>query len=324
MAAELATRAATNGALAHQELDTLTLGTVFAKSGYFKDARDQAQAVVKILAGAELGIPAVASMTGIYIVKERITLSANLMGAIIKRSGRYDYRVRELSATAAKLDFFQRVDGKWESIGTSEFTWQDAVGAGLAGGDNWRKHPRNMLFARALSNGAKWHCPDVFAGGPAYTPEELGAEVDGETGEILRPAATAGGTWPKPTPVATAEATPEPVGDPDPLPEPDPDFVPAEFVQDTARLTSGQPDTDPARLAIANPVRLAAPKRTARERYLELVGEAEAQGLDSIPTPTENTPTEHIIEMGKRLRARIEAKELRDRMDAKGRMEAAK
>ena len=29
-----------------------------------------------------------------------------------------------------------------------------------------------MLFARAISNGVKWFCPDVFAG-PVYTPEEM-------------------------------------------------------------------------------------------------------------------------------------------------------
>ena len=28
-----------------------------------------------------------------------------------------------------------------------------------------------MLFARAISNGVKWYCPDVF-GGPVYVPEE--------------------------------------------------------------------------------------------------------------------------------------------------------
>lgn len=29
-----------------------------------------------------------------------------------------------------------------------------------------------MLFARAISNGVKWYCPDVFAG-PVYVPEEM-------------------------------------------------------------------------------------------------------------------------------------------------------
>ena len=46
------------------------------------------------------------------------------------------------------------------------------------------KWPKNMLFARALSNGAKWYCPDVFTTG-IYTPDEFGVEIDGETGEVL-------------------------------------------------------------------------------------------------------------------------------------------
>ena len=75
--------------------------------------------------------------------------------------------------------FFE--DGK--GIGRSRFTLQDAQKAGLNGSDNWRKYPRNMLFARALSNGVKWYCPDV-TGGPAYTPDELGAVVD-EDGEVI-------------------------------------------------------------------------------------------------------------------------------------------
>jgi hypothetical protein len=29
-----------------------------------------------------------------------------------------------------------------------------------------------MLFARAISNGVKWYCPDVFCG-PVYVPEEM-------------------------------------------------------------------------------------------------------------------------------------------------------
>jgi len=35
-----------------------------------------------------------------------------------------------------------------------------------------------------MSNGARWYTPDIF-GGPVYTPEELGAVVDGETGEVI-------------------------------------------------------------------------------------------------------------------------------------------
>lgn len=163
----------------YQAPDVMTLGTVLARSGYFQDARDAAQAVVKVLAGQELGFGPIASMTGIYIVKGRVSLSANLIAASVKR-GKYNYRVIELSDTACKIDFYE---GK-EKIGESAFSMEDAKAAGLAFGDTWKKFPRNMLFARAMSNGAKWYCADVF-GGPVYTPDELGAVVDGETGEML-------------------------------------------------------------------------------------------------------------------------------------------
>ena len=57
-----------------------------------------------------------------------------------------------------------------------------------AGTKNMDKFPRNMLFARAMSNGQKWYCPDAFNGATVYTPEELGAETD-ENGDIIP------GTW---------------------------------------------------------------------------------------------------------------------------------
>lgn len=163
--------------------DIMTLGNVFAKSGYFQDARDAAQAVVKMLAGQELGFGPVASMTGIYIVKGRVTLSANLIAAAVKKGGKYNYRVTELTDAVCKITFYE---GK-EAIGESSFTMEDAKAAGLVN-DNYKKFARNMLFARAMSNGAKWYCADV-TGGPTYTPDELGAVVDMETGEMLtRPA----------------------------------------------------------------------------------------------------------------------------------------
>lgn len=163
----------------HAGLDIANLGDILARSGYFQDTRDAAQAIVKVLAGQELGFGPIASMTGVYIVKGKVSLSANLMGAAVKRSGRYNYRVLELTDEAAEIEFYE--DG--QAIGRSRFTLDDAKKAALNSSDNWRKYPRNMLFARALSNGVKWYCPDV-TGGPAYTPDELGARVD-EDGEVL-------------------------------------------------------------------------------------------------------------------------------------------
>ncbi len=158
--------------------DAERLGGILAQSGFFADSRQAAQAVTKILAGAELGIGPVAAMTGIHIVQNRVTLSANLIAAVIKRSGRYNYRV-EWQEDACLITFFEQ----GQTVGVSKFGKADAQVAKL-NGDNWQKYPRNMWFARAMSNGAKWYTPDIFAG-PVYTPDELGAEVDGETGDVI-------------------------------------------------------------------------------------------------------------------------------------------
>lgn len=184
MTGTLTRRPATNGGVTVPH-DPITLGNILTASGFFSDSRDAAQAAVKVMAGQELGFGPIASMTGIYIVKGRVTVSANLMAAAIKRSA-YDYRVREHTAKNCVIDFYgPRLDGPGtELIGTSEFSMRDAAAAGLASSDTYKKHPRNMLFARALSNGAKWYCPDIF-GGPIYTPDELGQEIDGETGEVV-------------------------------------------------------------------------------------------------------------------------------------------
>lgn len=168
-------------AIRQNDLDQLwQLGSILAQSGMFQDARQEAQAVVKVLAGRELGFGAIASMTGVNVIKGRVSLSANLMAAAVKRSGKYTYRVRRMDNDVCEIEFLERVDGKWESIGVSPFTLADGKKAGT---QNLDKFPRNMLFARALSNGVRWFCPDV-TGGPVYTHEELGAEVDSE-GELV-------------------------------------------------------------------------------------------------------------------------------------------
>lgn len=156
------------------DLDTNTLGSVLVKSGFFQDTKDVAQAIVKVLAGRELGFGPIASMQGVYIVKGRVTLSANLVGAAIQRSGKYTYKVIVLQNDGCQIKFYEH--GK--EIGDSRFSLEDAKTAGILS-DTYRKFPRNMLFSRALTNGARWYCPEVF-NGPIYTPDELGAEVDDE------------------------------------------------------------------------------------------------------------------------------------------------
>lgn len=185
--------------LAIRETNSISVvdaATHMVKSGYFADAKDVSQAVVKILAGQEMGFGPFASMTGVHIIQGKPTPGANLMGAAVKSSGRYDYRVREMTEAVCEIEFFECSSGVNESIGKSRFTLEDGRKAGTK---NLDKFPRNMLFARAMSNGVKWYCPDVFNGAPVYTPEELGAEVD-EDGNVVEGTIVPPVTAPEPKP----------------------------------------------------------------------------------------------------------------------------
>lgn len=152
------------------ELQTLsvneiaTISETFFKSGMFADVKSAQQAMVKIMAGAEVGLPPFQSMSGIHIIVGKPVIGAGLIASKIKGSGKYDYKVIEMTDKNCSLDFYQ---GK-EKIGNSTFSEADAKRSQTK---NMEKYPKNMLFARAISNGVKWFCPDVF-GGPVYVPEE--------------------------------------------------------------------------------------------------------------------------------------------------------
>lgn len=156
--------------------DIQVLGEMMVASGFFKDIKSSAQACVKILAGAALGYDPFTSMNAFHIIEGKVCPTAGEIAARIKRSGKYDFRIERMEDDGCVLVFFQREDGAWNAVGKSEFLKADAVAAGLAGKDVWKKYPRNMYHSRALTNGARWFCPDVF-GGPVYTAEELGADV---------------------------------------------------------------------------------------------------------------------------------------------------
>ena len=169
------------GLAVRNEIDIESLGAIFVASGFFADTRSKAQAIVKIIAGDEMGFGPMASMRGVHIIEGKPTIAADLIAAAIQRSKRYAYRVAQLDNNGCTINFYEAVDGKLEKLGASTFDQADAKAAGLLGrkGDMYSKFPRNMYFSRALSNGARWYCPEIFSGA-IYTPDELGATVDGQ------------------------------------------------------------------------------------------------------------------------------------------------
>lgn len=157
----------------------------FAQSGMFKDARQASQAFAKIVAGQELGLGPAASMAGIHTIEGKMSPSSNLVATLIIRSGVYRFRVVEETKDRCVLRFLFRERDGWEEIGTSEFTHEEARAAELLEKANWRKYPKDMLFARALMRGARRYCADVFGGQPIYSPDELGLENIGPNGDVI-------------------------------------------------------------------------------------------------------------------------------------------
>jgi hypothetical protein len=135
---------------------------VFMASGLFPDVDSEAKAIVKIMAGAELGFSPIASMRGVNVFMGRVSLSADLMAALVKKNERYNFRVVISTANKCTIEWYD----KGTICHQSEFTIEQAQQAGLFGKPQklWEKYPRDMLYARALSRGAKVVCPQRLAG----------------------------------------------------------------------------------------------------------------------------------------------------------------
>lgn len=183
--------------ITHGEIETIfRLARGLSLSGFFKDSRQAEQAFAKLIFGRDLGLSATQAMTDIHIVEGKPEMSANLQAAKVRASD-YDYRVLAHDASRCVIEFGPAPapgrgnDGAWlpwpVAFGESEFTIEDARTADLAQKGVWRKYARNMLFARAMSNGVAWYCPDVFNGVRVYAEGEVHDAVTAESEQPQTP-----------------------------------------------------------------------------------------------------------------------------------------
>lgn len=157
------------------------ISVAFEKSQTFKNKGNSmtaAQLFIVIVAGQEMGIGPSQSVMGIKMIEGKPEISANLMAAMVKASGKYDYAVQygdgsDPDGLWCEVTFFRTDDG--EAIGQSRFSKADATQAGLWR-NNYLKFWRNMLFARALSNGVKWFVPDAL-----FVAAYHEGEIEGDT-----------------------------------------------------------------------------------------------------------------------------------------------
>lgn len=129
--------------------------------------------------GHALGLDTVTAMQSVHVIDGKPTASAQLIGALVRRSG---HRLRVTGDDKHAVAEIVRHDDP-EFVFRAEWTIARAQAANLTGRGPWKQYPAAMLKARAITEVARDACPEALAG-VAYTPEELGAD---------------GGAWPTET-----------------------------------------------------------------------------------------------------------------------------
>lgn len=138
--------------------------------------RQPANVLLAMEYGHALGLDTVTAIQSVHVIDGKPTASAQLIGALVRRAG---HRLRVVGDDKHAIAIIVRRDDP-EFEFRSEWTLARAQAAGLTGKGPWKLYPAAMLKARAITEVARDACPEALAG-VAYTPEELGHELTGET-----------------------------------------------------------------------------------------------------------------------------------------------
>lgn len=146
------------------------IAKIAAASGLTTYRRAESASMV-LLTGRELGLGPMASLRGIHDVNGKPVLAADLMVAVVRRSG-LCRMWRVVESTPTRCEIATRRVGE-EHDESCVWTAEDARRAGC-GGATWQKFPRQMLSHRCAAELARRVYSDVLLG--LYSPDELGGE----------------------------------------------------------------------------------------------------------------------------------------------------
>jgi len=126
-----------------------------------------------VLAGRELGIPAMASLRAFHVIDGKPTMSAGTIQSLVIKSGKAKYfRCSERTDQRATFET-QRGDDPPIALSFSvedgRRAWPKDDAAFAKSG--WGKNPADMCVARAATKLARLVYPDVVSG--LYAPEEM-------------------------------------------------------------------------------------------------------------------------------------------------------
>ena len=153
----------------------IRLAKNLAAAGIYKDVKQAAQAFAKLLIGREMGLGVAQSMQGLQFVEGQVTVHYSTLGYFVKARG-FSYKFLRLEDDGVEIQFIDRNGQPMEP--TSKYTIADAQKAGKAGSATYQRYPRNMLIARAMSNGVRWFVPEALGGVPVYVEGEIEPRLD--------------------------------------------------------------------------------------------------------------------------------------------------
>jgi hypothetical protein len=150
------------------------MAQILVSSGLTPRGVDTPQKAFLIMAqGRELGLSTMQSLGNIYVVEGKVSLSSDLMAAMVLKSSVCEY-LRVVEMTPERATYAAKRKGGAEF--RYSFSWEDAVKAGLTNRPNYKANPADMLRHRALSKCVRAVFPDVVAG--LYSRDEAEDIVD--------------------------------------------------------------------------------------------------------------------------------------------------
>jgi len=179
--------------------DVERVARISTASGICRVTKPEEAAVI-LLTGRELGLSPMQSLRGIYVVNKAPVLSADLLVAVVRRSGLCgSWRVVESTTETCTITTL-RV-GETEHASRT-WTMADARRAQLTGKPIWSQYPAQMLRHRCAADLAREVYPDVVLG--LYTPEEMDSVEREPTRREAAPIAEAAPQLPPPAPKPSA------------------------------------------------------------------------------------------------------------------------
>ncbi len=141
-----------------------TMANAVAQSGLF-GFKNAAQAFALMCVAQADGIPPIKAVQQYHIIDGKPALKSEAMLARFQAAGG---KIRWTERTEQRVSLWL----SHPQAGELEVTWdmERARAAGLAGKNQWKAYPMQMMSARCISEGVRALCPACLGG--FYTPEE--------------------------------------------------------------------------------------------------------------------------------------------------------